>query len=167
MLGHVPILRQIPLHVQLVIDDLVVPHLLLPLQLLLILCLSCILLFPGLGLLIVVSSVSFPNTPFGLLLHVLQVKFCSSLGQQEAAFFGLGFFDLGQVEVLLMFLLGFDLFLLLEELLLVLEGCAFIGVFALFLMGEGTEESVVEGFLVDDHPALVLLPMLLHGVLLG
>ena len=90
-----------------------VPHLFLSLQLLLILCLSRILLFPGLSLLIVVPSVCLPNTPFCLFLHVLQVKLCPGLGKKETAFFGLGFFDLGQVKVLLVFLFGLDLLFLL------------------------------------------------------
>jgi len=73
MLGHVAILRQVPLHVQLVIDDLMVSQLLLLLLLLLILELSGILLFPGQGLLIVVLPVSLPYMAFCLFLHVLHV----------------------------------------------------------------------------------------------
>jgi len=73
MLGHVAILRQVPLHVQLVIDDLMVSQLLLLLLLLLILELSGILLFPGQGLLIVVLPVCLPYMAFCLFLHVLHV----------------------------------------------------------------------------------------------
>lgn len=68
---------------------------------------------------------------------------------------------------MLEFLFSLDLLLLLDELLLVLEGGAFVGVLTFLLVSQGPEESVVEGFLVDYHPSFVLLPMLFHGVLFG
>lgn len=166
MLGHVSILREISFKINLIINNLVISQLSFLFKLLFILSLSRILLFSCMSHAIVIISICFRNLSFSLFLHILHIKFSSCFCQQESPLFCFCFLNSSKILILLLLLFSLNLFLLFDQLFLVLKGCSSICIFALFLMSKSSKKSIIKSLFINDHPSFILFPVFLHRILL-